>query len=92
MPFRRSPNAVSTEVDDDATVVLHLSTQTYFTLNETGEVLWAYLDRHETATERDLVDALLDHVTAEVDSSQVEADVQAFVESMREADLIIADA
>lgn len=91
MLFRRSPDAVSTPVDDDATVVLHLSTQTYFTLNATGEVLWEYLDDHETATKRDLVEALLDHVTTDVDRSQVEADVQAFLTSMREADLIVAD-
>jgi len=91
MPFRRSPDAVSTPVDDGATVVLHLSTQTYFTLNATGEVLWEYLDDHETATKRDLVAALLDHVTTDVDPAQVEADVQAFLTSMRDADLIVAD-
>lgn len=37
---RPHPQVVDTPLDDDETVLLHLETKTYFTLNATGGRIW----------------------------------------------------
>lgn len=89
MPFHRSSDAVSTELDDSATVVLHLRTQSYFKLNTTAQLLWNALDTSERVVVSDLVDVLLNHVADEVSRDQAKQDVEAFLSSMQQADLIV---
>jgi hypothetical protein len=94
MSLRRSPQAVSTQVDDSAAVVLHLSTQAYFRLNGTAQVLWERLSTEEATTKADLVDALMECTDAQGDAvprARVKQDVASFIASMRDADLVISE-
>jgi hypothetical protein len=43
------PDVVDTELDGDETVLLHLGTKRYFSLNATGSVIWRALKRGVTA-------------------------------------------
>ena len=89
--IRRTDEAVSTQLDADSTVVLHVGTQTYYELNVTGQVVWRYLGEHESATLSELTDALQTHVDATnktLTHAQAQSDVQAFVQSMKDADLV----
>lgn len=88
MPFRRSPHAVSTQLDASASVVLHLSTQAYFRLNATAQVLWDRLDPERPLATAELVETLLAHTNGAVTRTQAEEDVEAFVDAMLDADLI----
>lgn len=39
------PNVVHTPLDDGDSVLLHLKTQTYFSLNETGSQIWTFVEQ-----------------------------------------------
>ncbi|MCP5060200.1 MAG: PqqD family protein [bacterium] len=39
------PDVVFTELEDDEAVLLHLGTQTYFSLNRTGVCIWRAMGR-----------------------------------------------
>lgn len=43
MTYHPSPNAVFTEMEDDEGILLHLQTRMYFSLNETGTLIWKLL-------------------------------------------------
>jgi hypothetical protein len=51
------PDVVDTELDGDETVLLHLGTKHYFTLNATGGVIWRAIKARRPRDEivRDLV-------------------------------------
>lgn len=85
--YRLAEHTASTALDDDSTVVLHLNTQTYFELNETGALLWDVLSEEDAATENDLVNAVAD-AYPDADRSAVTEDVRAFLTSMQDADLV----
>lgn len=40
-----SPQAIYTRLSEDEGVLLHLDTKRYYTLNETGSVIWNHLDK-----------------------------------------------
>ncbi len=43
-PLAPAPDVVSTKLDDDEAVLLHLKTKQYFSLNETGTRIWELLE------------------------------------------------
>ena len=45
------PNVVLTKLQNGETVLLHLGTQTYFTLNETGTKIWQLMSEGSTLGE-----------------------------------------
>ena len=89
----RSPHATAVSLDDDGTIVLHLRTQEYYRLNDTAQRLWTAFEEQDAWT----VDALAQrlHRTAappEADGpsrTDIEEDVEAFVETMLEHNLLI---
>jgi len=85
--YRLADNTAATSLDDDAMVVLHLSNQTYFELNETGALLWEFLSEENAATEDELVDTVVDAYPG-ADQEAVTEDVRAFLTSMQDADLV----
>lgn len=42
--FQHHSQVVSTELDPSEAVLLHLENQKYYTLNETGWLIWKYLE------------------------------------------------
>jgi hypothetical protein len=43
MTYRMNENVTFTELDDAESVLLHLKTRRYFSLNETGTLIWQQL-------------------------------------------------
>lgn len=86
--YRCASSVAATQVDDTSTVLLHLSTQTYYQLNQTGTRLWQYVDDNGGATMPELVDTLHDG-RADVSRADVQSDVKAFLRDLTEADLLV---
>ena len=88
-------HATATALDADSAVVLDLKSQTYYELNETGYVLWAYLQEHDQATASELAEALCTHANADAAGDSVLTPATArthtntFLQSMRAAQLIV---
>jgi hypothetical protein len=72
------------EVDGEV-VVIDVNTAEYLTMNGSGALLWAALA--EGATEADLADRLLG--AYEVSAEQADADVGAFLHTLRERGLVV---
>ncbi|MDT0167388.1 PqqD family protein [Actinotalea sp. AC32] len=82
--LRLREGAVSWREIDDEVVVLDLGHSEYLSVNASGAVLWSLL---AAGTTRDaLVDALVDRF--DLDRGRGEADVDAFLASARERDLL----
>jgi len=85
--YRCASSVAATQVDDTSTVLLHLSTQTYFELNRTGTQLWQYVDEHDGATMPELVE-VLHNDREDVSRDEVRAEVQAFLQDLTDAELL----
>jgi hypothetical protein len=82
--YRPKSNVVSTEIDEEESVLLSLETQQYYSLNETGSRIWALLsDGHDT-------DDIASAVTEEWAIAHEEAleYVHSFLQELNEADLV----
>lgn len=75
-PYRPYSDVVSTEIDEEESVLLSLETQQYYSLNETGSRIWELLSAGHDA------DAIATAITEEWDTTQDEA--MAYVESFLE--------
>ena len=86
MMFRRADNVVKEVVDDRAFLLDDRGVE-MIVLNPVGTLVWDALDkpRDATAIATSLVDRFVD-VTLE----QLEQDVEAFLEELREAGLVVA--
>lgn len=85
----RSPHATDVPLDEEERIVLHLQTQSYYRLNKTGSILWSAFDTEPKWSAPDLADYLQENLAAEVDRARIETDVEAFVDSMTEKDLLV---
>ena len=77
-------DVVSTTIDEDESVLLHLEAQQYYSLNETGSRIWELLsDGHDA---NDIASA----ITEEWATTHEEAlaYVQAFLQELSQADLV----
>jgi hypothetical protein len=82
--YRPKSNVVSTEIDDEESVLLSLETQQYYSLNETGSRIWALLsDGHDT-------DDIASAVTEEWAITHEEAMeyVRSFLQELSQAGLV----
>jgi frataxin-like iron-binding protein CyaY len=77
------PEVIDCDIGGDR-ALLHIGTNTYFTVNETASEIWIALAEPRT------VDQLVDVVTEKFDVAAAEcrADVEALVAAMRDADII----
>lgn len=66
-PFRTNPDVVATPLEDGDTVLLDLTKRRYYTLNETGTLIWQMVE--DGAALSDIVTA----ITAEWDVSTEDA-------------------
>lgn len=85
-PIGRSPDVVF-QPSPEGGVLLHLKSSQYHGLNEVGALVWTSVDGVRTAS--DLV-AVARERYPEVDADTLRADVVAFLEDMRERDLLTA--
>ena len=74
------PDVVDTELDGDETVLLHLGTKRYFSLNATGSMVWRALKEGLTADEMSRELQRQYDVSAERASRSVSALLHALVE------------
>lgn len=82
--MRPSPSVVFTRLSEEEAVLLHLQTKQYYSLNETGIVIWEGLDAGKTTEE-----IATDLATAyEVEAEEAHAYVQEFLQKLADDDLV----
>jgi len=81
---RPHPQVVDTPLDDDETVLLHLVTKTYYTLNATGGHVWRGLKAGKTIDE--IVDEL--QKVYEVSREQAASSVVELIEDLEQRGLL----
>lgn len=85
MTYRTHDDVVATEVGGGEAVLLHLESNQYFALSETGFKLWEWLS--EPAGKDELVQRLME--AWDVDQADARDHVQAFLEEMKANDLVV---
>lgn len=82
--YNPSPDVVSTEIDDDESVLLSLETQEYYSLNETASRIWELLSSGQD------VEAIASAITEEWKVTREEAldYVQSFLQELSEKGLV----
>lgn len=58
MGYRIHPSVLFTDLEDGTSVLLHLESKHYYTLNETGTIIWRALMQNEGAAEDELAHSL----------------------------------
>lgn len=82
--YKTNPDVVYTKLGDEEAVLLHLKTQHYYSINETGVTVWEYLDEPRSLTEvaTTLTEAY------DVDLEEARAFAESFVLDLGKDDLI----
>ncbi len=58
MGYRIHPSVLFTDLEDGTSVLLHLDSKFYYTLNDTGTLIWRALMEHEGASTGELARSL----------------------------------
>lgn len=82
--YRPCPNVVATTLDDSDSVLLHLNTRRYYTLNETGTRIWQLVN--DELPVRDIVSSLLDEY--EIDQEDLRRHVESLLSELQEEGLV----
>lgn len=86
MTYRLNENVTFTELDDAESVLLHLKTRRYFSLNETGTLIWQQLRQGRDVDE---IAALLER-QYELDSAEALQHVKTFLDRLVQDGLLEA--
>lgn len=86
LPITRHPSVVYRDLAEGG-VLLHLESGQYHGLNDTGLAIWGLLERPSTLDE--LREGLQEQVADP--PAELGDEVRAFVESLRERDLVVVD-
>ena len=78
------PNTLFAQVVDEEMVILDTTSQEYFGLDETGDVIWHHLSEHGSLQK---TYEAMSEVYA-VDAAQLEADICRFVQELVDAGLV----
>ena len=78
------PETLFAQVVDEEMVILDSISQEYFGLDETGAVIWQYLNEHGSLQKT--YDAMREMY--EVDEKQLEADICRFIQELVDAGLV----
>lgn len=83
---RATPHAevICTELKNGEAVLLHLGTHTYFTLNQTGSLIWSFLEKKQSVAEI----ARTLEAKFEISLEQAQQSVLALLEELRSEKLI----
>lgn len=84
MPYTVHPSVICTRLSEHEGILLHTETEYYFTLNETGLVLWDLLATPRTPA------ALADSLSAlyEIEAEEALPIVKDFLEDLEEGGLV----
>lgn len=84
---RPHPQVVDTPLDDDETVLLHLETKTYFTLNATGGRIWRGLKAGKA------LDQIIDELehTYDVSREHAASSVRELIETLEQRGLVFRE-
>jgi hypothetical protein len=83
-PVRNHPDVVDTELNDQETVLLHLTTKLYFSLNATGTRIWGGLKKGLSLDE---ISRLLED-EFNVEPEQAKEAIAALVAELRQQNLL----
>ncbi|MBI4814978.1 MAG: PqqD family protein [Deltaproteobacteria bacterium] len=85
MPYQHHPSVVVTPVTPNETVLLHLDSQRYFTVNSSGSLIWDALGEGLDET------AIIERLTRrfEVSAEAASKSVQRLVTSLLQKELLI---
>lgn len=83
--YEPNPYVNFTRFDEEEGVLLHLETQSYYTLNATGVLIWEQLEAGRQTVE-ELVETLL--ATYEVSRKEADRQVRAFLEELVQEGLV----
>lgn len=72
MTYQLNPDIVSTQLDDKESVLLNLKTRKYYTINETGSVIWNGLKDGKSPDE--IAGILTKEFEIELDAARVHVD------------------
>lgn len=91
MGYRIHPSVLFTDLDDGTGVLLHLDSKYYYTLNESGTIIWRTLLEHEGEGEVELADRL---ATApfSVDPQALSSDIREMFQEMVREELLLEEA
>lgn len=78
MTYRMNENVTFTELDDAESVLLHLKTRRYFSLNETGTFIWQQIRQGKDVDE---IAALLEQTYA-LDADEALQHVKTFLDRL----------
>ena len=82
--YHPSPNAVFTAMDDDEGVLLHLQTRAYFSLNETGTLIWKLVQQGKHV---DAIASVLEQ-SYDVDHASALQQVESFLDELAQDGLV----
>ena len=65
--FELNPSVVYTKLGEKEAALLHLETRQYYSLNETGMLIWAHLEQHHSV--REMAKALSESYDIEIEEA-----------------------
>lgn len=84
MKYNPNPDVVSTELEDNESVLLNLKTRVYYEINETGSVIWNGVVDGKSVVE--IAEAVMDEYEIELDDAVTH--VQSFLVGLAEHGLV----
>jgi hypothetical protein len=88
MGYRIHPSVVFTDLEDGTSVLLHLDSKFYYTLNESGTVIWRALMENEGAEAGTLAASLASN-TFEVEESALATDIDEMFREMAAEQILL---
>ncbi len=90
MGYRIHPSVLFTDLEDGTSVLLHMDSKFYFTLNESGTVIWRALMEREGATAEDLARSLA-ATTFSVEEETLRNDIDSMFREMVGEDILVEE-
>ena len=91
MGYRIHPSVLFTDLDDGTGVLLHLDSKYYYTLNETGSLVWRALVAHEGEGEAELASRLASAGLG-VEPAVLSGDIRDLCQEMVREELLVEEA
>lgn len=82
--FQPSSDVVYTEMDDSESVLLHLKTRRYYSLNETGTLIWGAIQ--EGKSEEEIVQRIVE--AYEIEAPEAQQHLDAFISDLEADELV----
>lgn len=90
MGYRIHPSVLFTDLDDGTSVLLHLDSKHYYTLNESGTLIWGALMQNEGVGEAELAQTLSSTVFG-VDHEVLRNDLREMFQEMVQEQILLEE-